>query len=147
MFGTKAFRKSVDRARVEKAIAAAERRTSGEIRVSVAPFFWGSVDAAAERAFRRLGMTNTKDRNGILFFVVPSRRAFVVRGDVGIHDRVGQRFWETVVASMSPLFREGRVTDALCTGIDAAAAALVEHFPHDARDVNELPDSVDFGDG
>lgn len=147
MFGTRSFQHALDEARIKQAIADGERRTSGEIRVSVAPLFWGSVDRAAERAFHRLGMTNTNDRNGILFFVVPSRRAFVVRGDSGIHARVGQAFWESIVVAMAPLFRAGQFTEALCTGIRAAAEALAEHFPYDRdRDANELPDSVDFGE-
>ena len=77
--------RAVDRERVKKAIESAEHRTSGEICVSVAPLFWGNVEKAADKAFARLGMTGTKDRNGVLFFVVPSRRKFVVLGDRGIH--------------------------------------------------------------
>ncbi len=80
----------IDEARVQKAIAEAERRTSGEIRVSVSRFFWGPVRPVAERAFHRLKMDATKDQNGILFFIVPSRRRFVVLGDVGIHAHAGQ---------------------------------------------------------
>src|SRR5260221_7582956 len=117
MFGTKGFRRAVDQKRIEAAIAGAERRTSGEIRVSVAPFFWGSVERAAERAFHRLGMSRTRERNGVLFFVVPTRRAFVVRGDSGIHAKVGQAFWHDVVATMTPHFRAGHFTEALCAGI------------------------------
>lgn len=139
------FQRAVDPARIKGAIEDAERRTSGEIRVSVAPFFWGSVRRAAERAFLRLGMTATRERNAILFFVVPSRRAFVVHGDSGIHARVGQEFWEAVIAIMTPHFREGHFTEGLCAGITAAGERLAEHFPHDpASDVNELPDSVDL---
>ena len=52
----------IDQQRVRRAIEDAESRTSGEIRVSVAPLFWGSVEKAAKRAFDRLGMTRTKDR-------------------------------------------------------------------------------------
>ena len=47
-----------------EAIHEAERVTSGEIRVSVAHFFWGDVQRTAEKAFRRLGMENTSRRNG-----------------------------------------------------------------------------------
>src|SRR5260221_6827878 len=129
MFGTKGFRRAVDQKRIEAAIAGAERRTSGEIRVSVAPFFWGSVERAAERAFHRLGMSRTRERNGVLFFVVPTRRAFVVRGDSGIHARVGQEVLHAVVDSMTPAVQSGRFTDRLCAGIEAAAGALAQHLP------------------
>ena len=83
----------IDREKIKSAIQAAEHRTSGEICVSVAPFFWGSIEKAADKAFVRMGVARTKHRNGVLFFVVPSRRKFVVLGDTGIHEHVGQEFW------------------------------------------------------
>jgi uncharacterized membrane protein len=135
----------LDAGRVRKAIEDAERCTSGEIRVSVAPFFWGRVRPVAERAFRRLGMANTNRRNGVLFFIVPSRRRFVVLGDEGIHAKVGQDFWENLVKAMSGHFREGEFTEGLVEGISAAGHSLAVHFPYDAAsDKNELPDQVDF---
>ncbi len=139
--------RAIDTKRVVAAIAAAEKRTSGEIRVSVAPFFWSSVRRTAERAFRRLGMTATAQRNGVLLFIVPARRRFVVLGDEGIHARVGQEFWERVAAAMAGDFRAGDFTGGLVKGIETIGEALATHFPYDpASDRNELPDDVDFGD-
>ena len=138
-------RKLIDSDKVRQAIEAAEQRTSGEIRVSVAPWFWGSVDRAAQRAFVRLGMEKTAEHNGVLFFLVPSRQSFVVRGDDGIHARVGQAFWDELVAVMSAHFRRGEFTQGLVFGIYATGEKLALHFPYDAkRDVNELPDDVDL---
>ena len=74
----------IDQKEVKAAIEKAEHQTSGEICVSVAPLFWGSIEKAADKAFVRMGMMHTKERNGVLFFVVPSRRKFVVLGDQGI---------------------------------------------------------------
>ena len=65
----------IDAGRIEEAIRRAERRTSGEIRVSVSRFFWGDVHRVADRAFARLGMSATRQRNGVLFFIVPSAAA------------------------------------------------------------------------
>lgn len=137
--------RAIDVERVRAAIAAAEKRTSGEIRVSVAPFFWGRVRRVAERAFARLGMTATKDRNGVLFFIVPARHRFVILGDVGIHAKVGQEFWDGVAARLSARFQKGQFTEGLVEAIAEAGEKLAVHFPYDAAsDVNELPDEVDF---
>ncbi len=134
----------LDTERIESAIAAAERRTSGEIRVSVAPFFWGSVERAARRAFERLRMHQTRERNGVLLFIVPSRRTFYVLGDSGIHDKVGPEFWSSVVEVMAPHFRRGAFTEGVLHGIAELAGRLAEHFPHQgASDRNELSDAVD----
>lgn len=138
--------KTIDTDRIQTAIAAAERATSGEIRVSVARFFWGSVRHAAQNAFARLGMAKTKDHNAVLFFIVPSRKTFVVLGDEGIHAKVGQEFWECVARLMSGHFKKGEFTEGLVAGIGEAGRELAAAFPYDASiDVNELADDVDFG--
>jgi uncharacterized membrane protein len=131
--------------RVRHAIVVAERRTSGEIRVSVAPFFWGSVDRAADRAFRRLRMTETAAHNGVLLFIVPSRRSFVVRGDTAIHERVPSGYWSSLVALITPYFRRGEYTEGVLAGIGALAEELSLYFPYDPdHDRNELPDAIDL---
>ena len=136
----------LDVKRIEDALRAAEKRSSGEIRVSVAPFFWGSVRKAGERAFTRLALTKTKARNGVLLFVVPARRKFVVLGDEGIHAKVGQEFWEKVAAALSAKFHTGDFTGGLVDAIGVIGDELAHHFPHAGEaDVNELPDHVDFG--
>ncbi len=138
--------KVIDVERIKAAIAVAERSASGEVRVSVAPFFWGSVRRVAEKAFVRLGMTATKNRNGILFFIVPTRKTFAVLGDEGIHARVGQEFWDSLAGLLSGHFRKGEFTEGLIVAIEEAGRQLAAHFPCDpATDVNELPDDIDFG--
>jgi uncharacterized membrane protein len=142
------FSRQVDAERVKQAIQAAERQTSGEIVVSVSTFFWGNVQRAAERTFARLGVVRTAQRNGVLVFIVPSRRQFVLLGDEGIHAKVGQGFWDEAAQAISQRFRAGDLTGALVEGIDRIGAQLARHFPHQGeRDVNELPDEVDFGSG
>jgi uncharacterized membrane protein len=142
----KGLLRAIDSGRVEEAVRQAERRTSGEIRVSVSRFFWGDVRRVAERAFDRLDMRATRQRNGILFFIVPSRRRFVVLGDEGIHAKVGQEFWERVAGAVSEHLRKGDFTLGLVHGIEAVGEQLALHFPFDAAtDTNELSDEIDFG--
>lgn len=140
------LRQLVDEEAVKAAIVEAERDSTGEIRVSVSTFFWGDVRKTAERAFERLGMTATERRNGVLFFLVPSRRKFVVLGDEGIHEKVGQRFWDDVTAAVADRFRKGDFTGGLVLGVAEAGRALALHFPREETNPNELPDDVDFGE-
>lgn len=136
--------RNVDRAAVRAAITAAEHGTSGQIAVSIAGWFWGNVDAAARKAFDRLHVAHTTHHNGVLLFVVPARRRFVVLGDAAIHDKVGQSFWDATVAAMSDRFRAGDWTGGLVHGIETVGAQLAAHFPHDAADANELPDEPEL---
>lgn len=136
----------IDTARVKSAIAAAEHVTSGEVMVSVAPLFWGSVEKAAQKAFVRLGVIQTRDHNGVLIFVVPGRKKFTVLGDSGIHAKVGQEFWDSVAAELSAHFRKGEFTDGLVRAVELIGEKLAIHFPYDASsDVNQLSDDIDFG--
>ena len=133
----------VDTAAIEAAIAATESRTSGQIRVSLAPHFWGDVRRTAERAFERMGMTQTPHRNAVLFFVVPGRRKFVVLGDAGIHEKVGQEFWHAVTAAVSERFRAGDLTAGLVHGIEVVGEQLSRYFPYEPGSGPGLPDTVD----
>ena len=141
----RSLKKCVDQVQVVAAIREAERVTSGEIRVSVAHFFWGGVEKTAEKAFRRLGMENTTDRNGVLIFLVPSRKRFAILGDTGIHEKVGQAFWDDVSACLSSHFRRGAFTEGLVEGVRMVGDRLATHFPSvGGADRDELPEDVDF---
>jgi len=138
--------RTIDDARIKAAIEQAEHQTSGEIVVSVASFFWGDIHKAARRTFARLGVSKTAARNGVLFFIVPSRRMFVVLGDQGIHEKVGQEFWERIASHLTSHFRDGEFTEGLVHGIDEVGRQLAAYFPYDRSiDTNELSDDVDFG--
>ena len=138
--------RSIDDARVKSAIERAELQTSGEIVVSVAPFFWGNIHKAARQTFSRLRVSRTAARNGVLFFIVPSRRMFVVLGDQGIHEKVGQEFWERIASHLTDHFRDGEFTEGLVDGIEEVGRQLAAFFPYDrSTDTNELSDNIDFG--
>ena len=133
----------IDKELVKQAIQRAEMRTSGEIRVSLSPPFWGDVWNTAVAAFERLGMTATKDRNAVLFFVVPSRHRFVVLGDSGINERVGQEFWYHIARALSERLHHGDLTGGLVAAIEEVGERLARFFPRVESDTNELPDDVD----
>ena len=135
-------RAEIDRPQIEAAIAAAERLTSGEIVVSIARLGLGNVERNARREFVRLGMIRTQERNGVLVFVVPSRRRFAVLGDEGIHAHVGQEFWDATVAAIRERFVAGDLTGGIIRGVETIGAQLARYFPPRAHKVNELPNTV-----
>jgi uncharacterized membrane protein len=128
------LRKHVDEPQIVRAIEAAEAKTTGRIHVTLAPHFWGGVRAAAHRAFAKLGLANSPDRNGVLIFVVPSRRRFAIVGDTAIHDKVGQEFWERVTAAMTEKIRSGDLTRGLVHAVHEAGRELAAHFPRKNHD-------------
>lgn len=134
-----------DRARLVAAIRAAEQATSGEIRIHVQRRCGDDPVREATRVFDRLGMTRTTARNGVLFFLATRDRRFAVIGDTGIHAHVGDAFWQTTAAAMTPHFGRGDLAGGLEAGVQAAGQALKRHFPRHRHDANELPDTISEG--
>jgi uncharacterized membrane protein len=119
----------VDAPRIAAAIEAAEASTTGAIHVSIAPHFWGDVQRGARSAFRELAAASLPHRNGVLFFVVPSRRELVVLGDEGIHQKVGQAYWDQLARAVSERIKAADLTEGIVHGIEEAGRTLAQHFP------------------
>ena len=129
---------------IEAAIQTAELNTSGEIRVHLErkarePFF-----EHAQEIFERIGMTNTKDRNGVLVFIGLASRRFAILGDDGIHQRVPEGFWDGIVSQMGVAFKDDRFADGIIQAVHRIGEQLQEFFPYQRDDVNELPDAISF---
>ena len=136
------FIQQLDHPAIEGAIASAETLTSGEIRVVVTHHPAADPLTAAQAAFERLGMTQTKERNAVLIFVAPASQTFAVIGDVAVHQKCGDDFWQQMATAMTEHFKQGAYTNGLRAGIELAGALLAEHFPRRSTDGNELPNTV-----
>lgn len=133
--------------RILAAIQSAERRTSGEVRIFVESHcrFVDATDRAAE-IFFQLKMDETEQRNGTLLYVAVRDHQVAVFGDAGIHEKVGQQYWEKEVAKMLHQFRSQNLADGMVECINDIGEALQAHFPFNRdTDKNELPDEIVFG--
>lgn len=130
---------------IVRAIEDAEKQTSGEIRVFIENTCKGDVLDRAAFLFRKLGMTKTRERNGILFYLAIARQQFAILGDMGINARLPEGFWDTVRDKLEEHFKSGDFTGGLNEGIRMAGEKLKTYFPHKADDVNELSDEITFG--
>ncbi len=119
----------LDEERVREAIINVEQSTDAPICVSVAPHFWGSIRRTAQRALKRQGLTRLPQRNAVLFFVVPSRREFVILGDAGAHQVLGQETWDAIAAGVQERFHAGNPTSGVIHGIEEVGRHLAQHFP------------------
>ncbi|HTS01745.1 MAG TPA: DUF5130 family protein [Thermoanaerobaculia bacterium] len=141
--GAKAFFESLDRAAIVEAIQKAEAKSDGEIRVHLHHGRVRDARAAAERAYRRLGMDRTERGSGCLVFLAPASRAFAVVGGAGIHEKVGEAFWLEARDAAQERFSEGKFTEGIVAAVGKLGDALAGFFPKDgAEDRNELPDDV-----
>jgi uncharacterized membrane protein len=131
-----------DSDRIVAAIAAAEKKTSGEIRVHITRRVPKDLEHRAKLRFEKLGMTKTKERNGVLIYIAPRARAFRVLGDTAIHEKCGDVFWQEVAGAMQESFRKEEWTEGVVRGVQRVGEVLARHFPRQSGDVNQLPDEV-----
>ncbi len=111
------------------AIAKAELKTSGEIRLHIENFCFGNEIRRAEKIFEKLNMHQTKERNGILIYVAVVNRKIAVVGDEGIHLRVGNQFWQKIVSDLIGKFKENKKVEALAKSIIECGEELGKYFP------------------
>jgi len=131
-----------DESRVLQAIRLAETGTTGEIRVCLASQPIQDVQARARQAFERLGMHQTRDRNGVLLYIAPACRSLAILGDDAIHARCGDAFWHHIADDLSAEFARNAVVPGLVRAITELGEVLARHFPRQPGDTNELPDSI-----
>ncbi|HEX8155683.1 MAG TPA: TPM domain-containing protein [Thermoanaerobaculia bacterium] len=137
------FLELLDRQRITDAIAQAESRCSGEIRVHVQPTTrGGEIRQLAERTFERLGMTRTALRNGVLLFIATEEQRFAIIGDGGINEKVPAGFWDEIAAKLTIRFKAGEYTDGIVEAIRQAGEELHHFFPRASDDVDELSNEI-----
>jgi uncharacterized membrane protein len=145
-FQQKNFLSKAEATHIIDAIRAAEKNTSGEIRVFIESRckFVDPVDRAAE-IFFTLKMNQTNARNGVLVYVATKDKQLAVFGDSGIHDRLPARHWENCIADMMTAFGGNAYAAGIADCIHRIGQALQKEFPYAYADKNELPDDIIFG--
>ncbi len=139
---THTFISRLDHTRIERAITAAELRTSGELRVVVHAGKTDDPLATATEEFARLGMHRTRERNAVLLLVAPRSRTFAFYGDIGVHAKCGPRFWQELADALTADFHREAFTDGIVAAMTKAGELLARHFPRRPDDLNELADHV-----
>jgi len=135
-----------EKQRIVSAIQQAEQKTSGEIKVHVERNCPAEAMHRAREVFMHLEIKNTKQQNGVLFYIALDDHKFAILGDKGIDTVVPPDFWESTKELMRGDFRQGQIIEGLCAGIEKAGEQLKSHFPYQSEDVNELSDDISFGD-
>jgi uncharacterized membrane protein len=146
-FKKKKFFSDEENELIVQAIRQAEKETSGEIRVFVESRC-RYVDPLyrATEIFRKLKMFKTAKRNGVLFYVALKDRQLAIFGDTGIHEIVGDQYWQDVVSHTLGFFNKENYAEGIRACVLKLGEALKSYFPFDpATNKNELPDEIIFG--
>ncbi len=133
--------------RISDKIKETEKTTSGEIRIAVKEKkifldFRKDIRQLAVKEFYKLNMHATRDKTGILLYLLLGERQFYILADSGIDKIVGQATWDSVRDEIQVRFQDGKFCDGLIWGIDRVGKILSEHFPIKAGDTNELSNKI-----
>lgn len=103
-----------------------------------------AVDAKAKQVFVEHGLTETRDRSGVLIFVSELEHRVQILADRGIHEVVGQQGWQAEVELILLAIRGRTAASGLCEAVAHIGARLVERFPARSDDTNELTNHVRY---
>ena len=129
-----------------KAIASAELNTSGEIRVHLEKSC-GNI-SPLERAyniFTKQKMYATDARNAVLIYIAHEDKKFAIYGDLGIHEIVGDEYWNQTKTMLAGYFAKKEFTEGVSAAIADVGEKLKTHFPYYKNDKNELPNEISEG--
>ena len=144
MFFKKRLLSAADDARLIKAIQLAESKTSGEIRVHIEKTCKGDALEECKKQFTKLNMHQTKDRNGILFFLAINSKSFAVWGDEGIHQKVSDEFWKSISDCAIGYFKQNDYVTGIEKAVELCGEKLQLHFPLESDDKNELSNTISY---
>ena len=140
------FLKEIKEETITAAIEAAEKGTSGEIRVHLEPHCQELALDRASEVFAELHMHKTRLRNGVLIYVAYEDHKFAIIGDGGINAVVEDDFWSDEKEILYTHFKQGKYTTGICEAIKGIGVLLNKHFPFRDDLSGELPNEISFGE-
>lgn len=132
---------------VSATIAEVEEETIGEVRVNIQKSRSYkerklSLYELAVKIFYDFEMDKTKDKTGVLIFLLMSDKKFQIIGDEGINKRVSKEFWDVLAMKTVEYFRQNKFADGICYAVKEVGKVLKKEFPMKPGDTNELSNEV-----
>lgn len=132
---------------IKEHIAEIEKYTSGEIRLCfLKARAW--IDRKltprelALKEFHKLGMQNTKDKTGVLLFILFTEKKFEIVADEGINNKISQDKWDIITNHLISNFREEKFKDGIVKALDEIKEVLIKEFPRQSDDTDELSNDI-----
>lgn len=127
-----------------EAIQSAEDHSTGEIRVHIDSNTDNRNAKTAFEVFKKLNMDKTAERNAVLFHVNFEQKYLTIIGDIGIHEKVKQTYWDHLHDYITAEFAKGRYYQALKSAILETGLELKKHFPVEGENPNQLSNEITF---
>ncbi|MBS2098774.1 TPM domain-containing protein [Carboxylicivirga linearis] len=129
---------------IQNAIHNSELKTSGEIRVHIENHCEAELLDRATEVFHVLQMHETERRNGVLIYLALEDKKVAIIGDKGINEVSPDDYWQNEIADILNHFKNGEFDIGIIQAINKIGDKLIEFFPIEKNDVNELSDEISF---
>src|ERR1043165_9603335 len=125
LFRKKDFFTIEEKQQITDSIRHAEKMTRGEVRVFVESkcSYMDAIDRAAELFFQ-LRMQKTDARNAVLVYVAMKDRQLPIFGDEGIHQKVGDEYWNAEINKMITNFNKENYAAGISEVVNDVGEAL-----------------------
>lgn len=133
---------AIELEQIKNAIVAAEKNTSGEIRVYIENKCKGNVLERAVNRFYKLKMEKTQKKNAVLIYLAKADHKLAIIGDEGINKVVPENFWNDEKEILTEHFTHNQIAEGLCKVILQIGEQLKHYFPFENNDRNELNNDV-----
>lgn len=100
------------------------------------------VNLRAQIEFYELGISQTRDRTGILLFVSLMEHRAVVLADHSIAEKLDADVWQELVDLMIRGVKRGDLAAGMTEAVQRCGELLSAHFPIAENDINELRDHL-----
>lgn len=104
------------------------------------------VEEAAITAFYRNGLSETRDKTGVLIFISVFERKVRVLADSGINEKVPQDTWQRIVDMIVEGIKRGEQGEYIVKAVLETGEILKTHFPVREGDKDELDNLIVEGD-
>jgi len=89
-------------------------------------------------------MHQTEERNGVLIYIATMSHKIAIIGDKGIHEKLGNEFWQNLVQQLITQFKADNKAQALADCILECGKQLGNFFPRKSDDKDELSNEISF---
>lgn len=134
---------------IQKSLDRAEAVSRGEIVLSLRKNkkFLEKLYSNHELAlkdFDSLKVYNTKEKTGILIFIIFDERYYDIIADEGIFEKIPDKLWNQLEADLKKSFSEKKYSEGLLNLIDQMSNILEKEFPalQDSINEDEIDDEI-----
>jgi uncharacterized membrane protein len=128
-------------------IAKGELHHAGELCFAVEARFsiWSLLDgittrSRAEQLFSSMRIWDTQDNSGVLVYLHLAEQKIEIVADRGIAKMVPQAMWQALCNEFAKDMHEKSPDQAIIACLEQINRLLIDYFPADAINNNELPD-------